>query len=306
MESTELQNIDFFSSFSEHTAPTFFTPTTSSLRSDSDPDSPKPQNEGEDEYVAELTRQMTSYMLQDDETHQKSCGGGSGSGSPQSTLWSPFASGYSSPVGPSREPSPPLTPAVQATVEKSPVIIPFQSKQALIDEQIRSVQANFQKIKKEKDKERNDDALRHKEKSYHNLQRPKSAVKAVFVDGLGSRAGSGGTGVFLPRSHGTVMESGKKSGVDIVGVWGCSTVIIPARVVEALKIHFDKLGVPSTLSSDIPPFHDALLVSVKNKNNNSHKSSSSTRAESGPPHMAETSAERHQEPLADLPHEWTY
>ena len=51
---------------------------------------------------------------------------------------------------------------------------------------------------------------------------------------------------------------------------------------------------------------DALLVSVKNKNNNIHKSSSSTRAESGPPHMAETSAERHQEPLADLPHEWTY
>lgn len=71
MESTELQNIDFFSSFSEHTTPTFFNPTTSSLRSDSDPDSPKPQNEDEDEYVAELTRQMTSYMLQDDETHQK-------------------------------------------------------------------------------------------------------------------------------------------------------------------------------------------------------------------------------------------
>ncbi|CAN6806573.1 unnamed protein product, partial [Brassica oleracea] len=248
MEYTELQDIDFFSSFSEHTTPTFFTPTTSSLRSDSDPDSPKPQNEDEDEYVAELTRQMTNYMLQDDEKHQKSCGGGSGSGSPQSTLWSPFASGYSSPVGPSREPSPPLTPAVQATVEKSPVIIPFQSKQALIDEQIRSVQANFQKIKKEKDKERNDDALRRKERSYHNLQRPKSAVKAVFVDGLGSRAGSGGTGVFLPRCHGTVVESRKKS--------GCSTVIIPARVVEALKIHFDKLGVPSTLSSDIPPFHD--------------------------------------------------
>lgn len=38
-------------------------------------------------------------------------------------------------------------------------------------------------------------------------------------------------------------------------VAGCSTVIIPARVVEALKVHFDKLGVPSTFSSDIPPFH---------------------------------------------------
>ncbi|KAF8082968.1 hypothetical protein N665_0798s0006 [Sinapis alba] len=245
MESTELQDIDFFSSFSEHSNSTFFTPTTSSLRSDSDPDSPKPQNEDEDEYVAELTRQMSNYMLQDDEKHQNSSGGGGGSASPQSTLRSPFASGYSSPVGPSREPSPPLTPAT--VVETKPVMIPFQSKQALIDEQIRSIQANFQKIKKEKDKQRNDDALRHKARSYHNLQRPKSAVKAVFVDGSGSRTGSGGTGVFLPRSHGTAVESRKKS--------GCSTVIIPARVVEALKAHFDKLGVPSTLSSDIPPFH---------------------------------------------------
>ena len=38
-------------------------------------------------------------------------------------------------------------------------------------------------------------------------------------------------------------------------VAGCSTVIIPARVIEALKVHFEKLGVPSTFSSDIPPFH---------------------------------------------------
>ncbi|KAJ4875159.1 Uncharacterized protein Rs2_40177 [Raphanus sativus] len=301
MESTELQDMDFFSSFSDHNSPTFFTPTTSSLRSytvSEDPDSPRPQNkeEEENEYVEELTRRMTNYMLQDDEKHQKSgSGGGSGcSGSPQSTLWSPFASGYSSPIGPSREPSPPLTPA--KAVETKPVMIPLQSKQALIDDQIRSIQANFHKIKKEKDKQRNDDVLGHKAKSYHHLQqRPRSGVKAVFVEGSGSRSGSGGTGVFLPRSHGTVVETRKKS--------GCSTVIIPARVVEALKVHFDKLGVPSTFSSDIPPFHDALLVSMKNKNN---KSSSSTRPQSGPPYMAETSAESHQEPPADLPHEWTY
>lgn len=70
MESTELQDIDFFSN--PFTETTFFTPTTSSLRPDSvsdDPDSPKAQDE--DEYVAELTRQMTNYMLQDDEKHQK-------------------------------------------------------------------------------------------------------------------------------------------------------------------------------------------------------------------------------------------
>ncbi|ESQ42436.1 hypothetical protein EUTSA_v10014238mg [Eutrema salsugineum] len=209
MESTELQDIDFFSSFSEHTIPTFFTPRTSSLRPDSlseDPDSPKPQNQDEDEYVAELTRQMTNYMLQDDETHQKSCLGGSGS--PQSTLWSPFASGYSSPIGPSREPSPPLTPAT--SVDTKPLMIPFQSKQALIDDQIRSVQANFNKIKMEKEKQRNDDVLRLKARNYHHQQRTRSGVKAVFVDGSGSKTGSGGTGVFLPRSHGTVVESRKK------------------------------------------------------------------------------------------------
>ncbi|KAJ0261424.1 G patch domain protein [Hirschfeldia incana] len=211
MESTELLDRDFVSSFSEHSNSTFFTPTTSSLRSDSDPGSSKPQDEDEDQYVAELTRQMTNYMLQDDEKHQNSSGGGSGS--PQSTLWSPFASGYSSPVGPSREPSPPLTPA--KVVETKPVMVPFQSKQALIDEQIRSVQANFKKIKKEKDKQRNDDALRHKARSYHNQQRPKSAVKAVFVDGSGSRTASGGTGVFLPRCHGAAVESRKKSGTGI-------------------------------------------------------------------------------------------
>ncbi|CAH8386490.1 unnamed protein product [Eruca vesicaria subsp. sativa] len=293
MESTERQDIDFCSSFSKDTTTTFLTPTTSSLRSDSI-DSPKPQNEVEEEYVVELTRQMTNYMLQDDEKHQKSSGGGSAS--PQSTLWSPFASGYSSPVGPSREPSPPLTQAT--AVETKPVMIPFQTKQALIDEQIRSVQANFHKMKKEKHKQGNDDVLGHKARSYNHRQTPKSGVKAVFVDGSGSRTGSGGTGVFLPRGHGTVVESRKKS--------GCSTIIIPARVVEALKVHFDKLGVPSTISSDIPPFHDALLVSMKNKNNSSYKSNSSTRVQCGPLHLEETSTESHQEPLADLPHEWTY
>ncbi|AED97134.1 unnamed protein product [Arabidopsis thaliana] len=312
MESTELHDIDFISNpFTSFSEPTFFTPTTSSLRPDfvsDEPDSPKAKNEDEeDEYITELTRQMTNYMLQDDEKHQKSCG--SGSGSPQSTLWSPFASGLSSPIGPSREPSPPLTPAtvpvekIMTKIDTKPVTIPFQSKQALIDDQIRSIQANFQKIKKEKEKERqrNADVLGHKARNYHHLhqnQRPRSGVKAVFVDGSGSRTGSGGTGVFLPRGHGTVVESRKKS--------GCSTVIIPARVVEALKVHFDKLGVPSTFSSDIPPFHDALLVSMNNKKIKSNKNTSLSRVQSGSPYEMEMSAESHQEPPADLPQEWTY
>lgn len=64
----------------------------------------------------------------------------------------------------------------------------------------------FQKSGKEKDKQQNDDALRHKAMSYHNQPRPKSAVKAVFIDR------SGGTRVFLPSSHGTAVELRKESG----------------------------------------------------------------------------------------------
>jgi len=76
MESTELHDIDFISNpFTSFSEPTFFTPTTSSLRPDfvsDEPDSPKAKNEDEeDEYITELTRQMTNYMLQDDEKHQK-------------------------------------------------------------------------------------------------------------------------------------------------------------------------------------------------------------------------------------------
>ncbi|CAF2137035.1 unnamed protein product [Brassica napus] len=225
MESTELQDIDFFSSFYDHTNSTFFTPTTNSLLSDSvseDPVPPKPPNDEEDEYVAELTRQMTNYMLQDDEKHQKSCSGGSGS--PQSTLWSPFASGNSSPIGPSREPTPPLSPV---TVETKPVMIPSRSKQALIDDQIRSIQANVSSLSSD-----------------------------IILD----------TFFFLHRP-----------------VKGLQLIII-----ETIY------------------YTDALLVSMKNKNSRSTKGSSLTQAQSGPPYTAETSAQSHQEPPADLPHEWTY
>lgn len=71
MESTELHDMDFISNpFTSFSEPTFFTPTTSSLSDDMD--SPKAHNEDEeDEYITELTRQMTNYMLQDDEKHQK-------------------------------------------------------------------------------------------------------------------------------------------------------------------------------------------------------------------------------------------
>lgn len=74
-------------------------------------------------------------------------------------------------------------------------------------------------------------------------------MQAVFLGGSGSRSG---TGVFLPRA-GTVVassESTKKKGK------GCSTVLIPARVVQALQLHFDKTA-PKVVG--VPPLRDLVL-----------------------------------------------
>lgn len=61
-----------------------------------------------------------------------------------------------------------------------------------------------------------------------------SGMRAVFLDGSGSKKGSSGTGVFLPRRVGNPVELRKKP--------ACSTVLVPARVVQALNLNLDELG----------------------------------------------------------------
>ncbi|CAH8389148.1 unnamed protein product [Eruca vesicaria subsp. sativa] len=77
-----------------------------------------------------MKRQMTNYMLQNDETHQKWC------------IWLAAINSlvtFHLRLQPSCRPFP---RTITAAAEIIPVMITFQSKQALIDEQIRSVQAN--------------------------------------------------------------------------------------------------------------------------------------------------------------------
>lgn len=45
-----------------------------------------------------------------------------------------------------------------------------------------------------------------------NQQQPSSGMRAVFLGEPGSKTGSGGTGVFLPKGIGNPSESRKKSG----------------------------------------------------------------------------------------------
>ncbi|VAH19790.1 unnamed protein product [Triticum turgidum subsp. durum] len=60
-----------------------------------------------------------------------------------------------------------------------------------------------------------------------------------------------GTGVFLPRPAGAPAEARKKS--------GCSTVLVPARVVHALNLNLDDLGAQPRYAGGIVLDHDALI-----------------------------------------------
>ncbi|KAJ0987840.1 hypothetical protein J5N97_006196 [Dioscorea zingiberensis] len=61
-----------------------------------------------------------------------------------------------------------------------------------------------------------------------------AGMRAIFLNGSGSRKPSGGTGVFLPRRAGNNAETRKKP--------ACSTVLVPAKVVHALNLNLDGLN----------------------------------------------------------------
>ncbi|KAJ4725697.1 G patch domain-containing 3 [Melia azedarach] len=251
--------------------------------------------------MAELSRQMAHYMLQEDDKQEKSW---ILDGSTQSTLWSPLRSNHESPKGPSTVIDPKAA---------------FHSRKALIDDQIRAIQ--FYKLKHEqatKQLENRKQPKQYQNKrrgsvgfndgqrtsvrsaspsststptAYSATQQPQSnqqqtgtGMRAVFLGGSGPKTKPCGTGVFLPKGIGYSSESRKKQ--------GCSTVLIPARVVQALKQHFDKVGVPSRFNGSFAVENDALMSRT-----NSLYSQQQCQSRAVP-------TSNHQE--MNLPHDWTY
>ncbi|KAD3068343.1 hypothetical protein E3N88_36223 [Mikania micrantha] len=91
------------------------------------------------------------------------------------------------------------------------------------------------------------------------LQQPqqrRSGMRAVFLGNPTTKRGSTGTGVFLPRQTGAPVEQVKKR--------GCSTVLLPDRVVHALNLNLETVEAESKLQSrcnggcrdDVPSKHD--------------------------------------------------
>ncbi|XP_007009141.2 PREDICTED: uncharacterized protein LOC18585980 [Theobroma cacao] len=113
-----------------------------------------------------------------------------------------------------------------------------------------------------------------------------SGMRAMFLSGSGSvKRECAGTGVFLPRRYGNPPEPRKKS--------GCSTVLLPAKVVQALNLNFDDTNghVQPHINPSFASNYDALLA---------RRNALSTQARRGYRPEGGLNHEIH------LPQEWTY
>ncbi|CAK8536058.1 unnamed protein product [Lathyrus sativus] len=218
------------------------------------------EQDKEDDFITELTHHMSRFILQEDNDDSFDfTKPWDLTVSPDSTLWSPVSYNHGSSEGSSQEPSPPATPTPcwKTTTTYDHVVFEntinvtksIYAGRELIQEQIKAIE-----VRKQQEKGNNGvNRVRPRPPRLAPLQ---TGLRAVFIGGPGLR---NGTGVFLPRS-GTVAppESTKKKGK------GCSTVLIPARVVQALQQHFDKTaaisGGPKVVG--FPPLRD-LVVSDK-------------------------------------------
>lgn len=116
-----------------------------------------------------------------------------------------------------------------------------------------------------------------------------SAMRAVFLGNSGSRKECAGTGVFLPRRAGCPSEPRKKP--------ACSTVLVPARVAQALNLKLDDMG---TQTQQFQPRFNRNLASendvtlrIRNSNAMNHQNRTSRPSP----------AMNHE---IRLPQEWTY
>ncbi|MFS7943274.1 hypothetical protein Hanom_Chr06g00498331 [Helianthus anomalus] len=122
----------------------------------------------------------------------------------------------------------------------------------------------------------------------HPTRQPGSGMRAVFLGNPTTKRESAGTGVFLPRQPGAPTEPFKKR--------GCSTVLLPNRVVQALDLKLEAMGGESKLQSrcnggsdyDAEIMYRKSVMMAQQKRNNSNRQQ--------PVGMTEFR----------LPQEWTY
>ncbi|XP_065019010.1 uncharacterized protein LOC135644949 isoform X1 [Musa acuminata AAA Group] len=133
-----------------------------------------------------------------------------------------------------------------------------------------------------------------------------SGMRAVFLRGSGARKESIGTGVFLPRTAGSKTEPQKKSAA------ACSTVFIPARVVQALNLNLEaQTGCPGGFVLEQGKLCDGSTHLCTVSDLCSHRSVVTSDALVGPRnpgrhHSLPPRPSAMTTPVSGLPQEWTY
>ncbi|KAH8506054.1 hypothetical protein H0E87_013043 [Populus deltoides] len=128
------------------------------------------------------------------------------------------------------------------------------------------------------------------QQQHHSNSQGGSGMRAVFLGNPGGKKECAGTGVFLPRPIGARTESRKKP--------GCSTVLLPAKVVQALNLNLEGMGAQAQFgpryNGSFATYSDA-AVRVRNDNILSHQK----QPRNSRPQPVMNNEVR-------LPQEWTY
>ncbi|CAI9287998.1 unnamed protein product [Lactuca saligna] len=217
----------------------------------SEQDSSETDNDDGDEFVAELTRKMADYMLQeddDDNSYDK----------------------YTSPEG---------------YVSQKPVSEVKHPNQNRVTEDSKRGRKGKMTESTQQLKSSSSKGSRMRPVCYGPMTSPTgSGMRAIFLNGPGSKNGSNGTGVFLPRSATDATANRRKKP-------GCSTVLVPTRVLHALEQHFNNMKSRS-------PTNNMHHIRYDNSNFNGQRD--------GMQHKLQVSSTSTDHLERKLPQEWTY
>lgn len=236
------------------------------------------ETESDDEdFIAELNRQMADYMLKEEDDVQKPA---------------PNSVSHNSKSGKKLAGSLGKTSSLHAHTKSTNITGLVHSNQSFADDQIQPAQFDYGLRNQQGMKNRgyvslgkrgktNEQQLQRK--SQHNTQAGYGGIvyplclsqsgpgmRAVFLGGSGTRSAANGTGVFLPRGSQIMPEPRKKK--------GCSTVLIPARVLQTLKLHFSTLDTlqnsngcgsftaqPNQHANSAPSYSDVVVSGAQQK-----------------------------------------
>lgn len=278
---------------------------------------------GDDDYTAELSRRMAQYMLQDDdnssiesfqpEIQNKPWGLSS---SPISTLWSPLGSStgssYGSPEGPSKEPSPPSTPVVveRGGLDISHNVFSKLEKMKKVSTNDKSIQTSPQHGGTRSSSSKNQKRRQNQQQQQLMKQKSSAATQAKQAQGSTSQANSGakpgggssGTGVFLPRHVNYNRSAPCPQPPQPPKKKGCSTVLIPVRVLQALQLHYDRMD--NETREKITGFTALREAAASARTTKSHTDKTSHLEATAAVEAATTAASSQID--VGLPQEWTY